>query len=165
MDSLLEKTRRHPICQIVGPHGSGKSTLLLGLLKCYEEKRENVRHLFFNDQHRQIPGALFLQKNQMFFIDGIEQLAYWNRCRLLCRARRSIVTVHEPLWFIPILYRTEPQFSVFVQLVRELSPKLPGESVLRAVYDRSAGNFRNAFFELYDQWEEAGVRGLDTVAR
>jgi hypothetical protein len=68
--------------------------------------------------------------------------------------KRVILTVHYPIWFVPILYRTKPQFSIFVNLVRQMLPDLPEESALRAVYDRSAGNFRSAFFELYDQWEK-----------
>jgi hypothetical protein len=65
-----------------------------------------------------------------------------------------ILTVHRPLWFVPVVYRTQPQFTVFVQIVRQLLPDSPHESVLQAVYEHSGGNFRNAFFELYDQWEK-----------
>jgi hypothetical protein len=42
---------------------------------------------------------------------------------------------------------------VFVQLVRQLTPSPPEETALRLIFDRNSGNFRNAFFELYDQWE------------
>jgi hypothetical protein len=159
VDTLLEKSQRFPICQIVGPHGTGKSTLLLELLKRYEKDGANVRYLFFNDQQRHIPDDLPPQKEHVFFIDGMEQLSFWNQGRLLLRSKRSIVTAHRPLWFIPILYRTKPQFSIFVQLVRQMLPDLPSESTLRDVYDRSGGNFRNAFFELYDQWENDKSRG------
>jgi len=64
------------------------------------------------------------------------------------------LTTHRPVWFIPILYRTTPQFSVFVQIVRQMVSESPEEPVLRAVYERSGGNFRTAFFGLYDQWEK-----------
>ena len=154
MDALLEKSRRHPVCQIVGPHGSGKSTLLSELLKKYERSGESVRSLFFNNQHRRIPGDITFRENQIFFVDGVEQLPFWEQFRLLSRLERVILTVHRPIWFMPILYRTKPQFSVFVRIVRQLTPDSPEESVLRAVYERSGGNFRNAFFELYDQWEK-----------
>jgi len=153
MDTLLQQAQRHPICQIVGQHGSGKSTLLLGLLKRYEENGENVRHLSFNDQHRRIPGDVTFEEDQIFFADGTEWLRGWDAFRLLSRSKRLIFTVHRPLWFVPILYRTKPHFSVFVQLVRQMVPDLLEESMLQTVYDRSGGNFRNAFFELYDQWE------------
>ena len=153
MDALFEKSLRYPICQIVGPHGTGKSTLLLGLLKCYENRGEKVRFLFFNDQHRRIPDDITFQEEQLF-VDGMEQLPKWEQVRFRYRAKRLIFTVHRPLWFIPILYRTQPQFSVFVEIVRQLLPVLPDESVLREVFDRSGCNFRSAFFDLYDRWEK-----------
>jgi ABC-type phosphate/phosphonate transport system ATPase subunit len=153
IDSLQEKSHRLPICQIAGPHGSGKSTLLLELLKRYEQSGGNVRSLFFNDQHRHISGDVTFQKDQIVFADGFEQLSYASRLRLLFRSKRLIVTVHRPLWFMPVLYRTKPQFSIFVQIVRSMTPNVPEESALQAVYERSGGNYRNAFFELYDLWE------------
>ena len=156
MDALFEQSRRYSICQIVGPHGSGKSTLLLGLLKRYEDNGELVRHLCFNDQQRRMPDDIAFQGQPFFFVDGMEQLPMGDRFRFLFRSKRLILTVHRPLWFVPALYRTKPQFSVFVQIVRQLLPDSPDESVLRAVYERSGGNFRNAFFELYDQWEQFG---------
>ena len=157
IDTLLKKAYTHPVCQIVGPHGSGKSTLLLGLLKRYEKNDENVRYLFFNDQHRRIPDDITFQENQILFVDGFEQLSLVNRFWLLFRSKRLILTVHRPVWFVPILYRTKPQFSIFVQIVRQMVPDLPKESMLWAVYERSDGNFRCAFFDLYDQWEEASI--------
>ena len=153
IDTLLEKIHRYPICQIVGPHGSGKSTLLLELQKRYEENGEKIRPLFFNDQHRCIPNNVMFREKQIFFVDGFEQLPLFSRLWLLFRVKRLILTVHRPVWFVPILYRTKPQFPVFVQIVRQMVPDLPEESVLWTVYERSGGNFRNAFFELYDQWE------------
>ena len=153
MDTLFQKTQRHPICQIVGPHGSGKSTLLFRLLKHSENNGKKVRYLSFNGEHCSLPDDVSFEGNQVFFADGIEWLRGWDSFRLLSRAKCLVFTVHRPKWFIPILYRTKPQFSVFVQLVRKLVPDAPDESVLQAVFDHSGGNYRNAFFEMYDQWE------------
>ena len=154
VDALLEQAGQRPVCQIVGPHGSGKSTLLLSLLKQIEKKGENVQFLSFNEEQRRIPNNLTFSQNQILLVDGFEQLPSWNRLKLLFRSKRLILTVHRPVWFVPILYRTEPQFSIFVQLVRLLVSDILEESALRAIYDRSGGNFRSAFFELYDQWEK-----------
>jgi energy-coupling factor transporter ATP-binding protein EcfA2 len=151
--ALLKSSLRQPVCQIVGPHGSGKTTLLLELLKLYEKKGANTHFLFFNDQRRQIPSDLTFHGNQFFFVDGVEQLPFWKRFWLLTRMKRVIFTVHSPVWLVPVLYRTTPQFSVFVQLVRHLTPNCPEEPVLHEVFKRSGGNFRSAFFELYDYWE------------
>ena len=152
--ALLKQSLKQPVCQIVGPHGSGKSTLLLELLKLYKTRGANVAYLFFNDQHRQIPADLTFQNDHVYFVDGVEQLPFWKRFRLLTRMRRVIFTVHSPIWLVPILYQTTPLFSVFVQLVRHLAPDCPEEPVLQEVYTRSGGNFRNAFFELYEFWEK-----------
>jgi hypothetical protein len=157
VDVLLEKSRQYPICQIVGPHGSGKSTLLLELRKRYEKSGTNVRYLFFNDQQRHIPGDVTLQKDQMLFVDGFEQLSLFRKLWLRFRSTHLILTVHHPIWGVPILYRTQSQFSVFVQIVRQMTPNAPEESILRVVYDRSGGNFRNAFFELYDLVTESDM--------
>ena len=153
IDALLAQARQYRYCQIVGPHGSGKSTLLLCLLKQYEKQGENARYLCFNDQQRRLPSDITFPDNQILLVDGFEQLPLLDRLKLRFRARRLILTVHDPVWFVPILYRTEPHFSVFVQLVRRMAAELPEEPTLRTVYDRANGNFRNAFFELYDQWE------------
>jgi len=153
IDTLVEKTRQHRLYQIAGPHGSGKSTLLLTLMQRYKEKGENVRYLFFNDQQRKIPSDLSFLEDQTLFIDGIEQLWFWKQFWLITRARRAIVTIHNPARRVPILYCTQPQFSTFAQIAQQLAPDMAEESVLREVYDRSGGNFRTAFFELYDFWE------------
>ena len=154
LEALLEIAQQHPICQIVGPHGSGKSTLLQSLIKQYEKNGENVRYLLFNEEQRHLPDDLTFPENQLLIVDGFEQLSFRERLKLLLRSKRLILTVHHPVWFVPILYRTQPEFSIFVQLVRQLAPDPPEESTLRAMYDRSGGNFRTAFFELYDDREE-----------
>jgi len=154
IDALLEKAQQHPACQIVGPHGSGKSTLLLELRKRYEQNGKNIRHLFFNDQQKCIADDIAFQEDLTFFVDGFEQLPLFKQLWLRFRARRLILTAHHPIWFMPILYRTKPQFSVFVQIVRQMVQDSPETAVLREVYERSGDNFRNAFFELYDRWEE-----------
>jgi len=161
MEVLLERARRYSLCQIIGPHGTGKTTLLLAICRRYEASGEKVRHLFFNDQQRRLPDDVVLRKDLTFFVDGFEQLPTLSQLWLCLGATRLIVTTHHPLWFVPILYRTQPQFSVFVQIVGQMVPNPPEESVLRAVYDRAGGNVRTAFFELYDIYAESNVDNSD----
>ena len=167
VDALLEQARQYRFCQIVGPHGSGKSTLLLDLQKRLEKQGEHVRYLCFNDQQRRIPNDIAFTDNQTLLVDGYEQLLFRDRLKLRFWQARLILTVHHPVWFVPILYRTQPQFSIFGRLVRQMVAEPPEESVLRAVYDRSGGNFRSAFFELYDLEEfgnrHSGLRRNDGV--
>ncbi|MDR3182761.1 MAG: hypothetical protein LBT89_07565 [Planctomycetaceae bacterium] len=125
-DTLLQKIRQHRICQIVGPKGSGKSTLI-----------QTLRH----------HGG-----DSICFLDGFEQLPLYRRfgCRL--GWIRCVLCVHRPLWGIPVLYRTVPDFTVFRQLVSELYPQSRfGAETLQQVFAAADGNFRTAFFELYEQ--------------
>lgn len=154
LDVLLRRIQHQRHCQIIGPHGSGKSTLLLTLWKQCNKEGNSAQLFFFNDQRRRLPDVLHFQKGQILFADGFEQLRIRDRLRLIHHTQRLIVTVHRPVWFVPILYRTVPQFSVFVQIVRQQISDILTESELRAVFERSGGNFRSAFFELYDQWEK-----------
>ena len=150
IDRLLDAVRQFPICQIVGPHGSGKSTLLLELRKRCETSGEQVKYLFFNDQKRHIPNNMTFHEKQMLFVDGFEQLSLFRQFWLRFRAQRLVLTTHYPVFFVPVLYRTKPQFTIFAQIVRQMVPNPPAEAVLKTVYERSGGNFRNAFLELYD---------------
>jgi hypothetical protein len=154
-DSLLAKAEKFSVCQIAGPHGSGKSALLLSMLNQYKE-RENpaeYQYLLFNEQNRKLPVIQKEWRQKTLFVDGFEQLPLHHRLRLRYFSKRMILTVHKPLRFIPVLYRTIPQFSIFAEIVRQISPVPPAETVLREVFEKSGGNFRNAFFDLYDRWE------------
>ncbi|MDR3233002.1 MAG: hypothetical protein LBT46_04965 [Planctomycetaceae bacterium] len=123
--TLLEKIRQHRICQIVGPKGSGKSTLIQTLRHCCGDS--------------------------VCFLDGFEQLPFYRRFGYRLGWIRCVLCVHRPLWGIPVLYRTVPDFTVFRQLVSELYPQSRFDAeTLRRVFSGSGGNFRTAFFELYD---------------
>ncbi|MCL2005264.1 MAG: hypothetical protein FWG73_03770 [Planctomycetaceae bacterium] len=156
IDTLLEQFQQYRMCQIVGPHGSGKSTLLSWIAKRLEQRGEGVQCLLFNEQHRQIPRDVVFSQD-ILLVDGFEQLQLLDRVRLFFGAKRMLLIVHRPIWFVPILFRTQPQFAVFEQIVQQLQPDV-SEEYLRAVYVRSGGNFRSAFFELYDYWEEQNRR-------
>ena len=157
-DALWQQAQQYRICQIVGPHGSGKSTLLAALMQNGKKEHENILSLTFNEQRQRIPKGLTFHNGQILFVDGFEQLPLYDRLTLFFRSRKLLLTVHQPVWFIPVLYRAQPHFHIFEHIVLQMIPHESdaakwNTSLLREVYERAGGNFRNAFFELYDLWE------------
>jgi predicted ATPase len=167
-------SRNERIMQIVGAHGSGKSTLLWTLARHLEQQGQPVQMETLNGQHRQltknsVPDNPVPEKNSstFFLLDGFEQLSFLSRLSLFLQFRSCygnlLLTTHQPVFGIPILYRTKPEYEVFRSLVRQLtkSSSVPqhavDEQTLRNIYDRAAGNFRTAFFELYDVMQEKTV--------
>lgn len=152
-----------PVTQIVGPHGSGKSTLLTALSRLFEERGYSVRRALLNDVRRQTPPDFRPKASDsktVFLLDGYEQLSTLSRLRLRRRhwnrTAGLLWTTHRPAPFIPVLYRTVPRFAVFAMLVRRLTENTAfdcDESTLQSVFERAQGNFRDAFFELYDRFD------------
>jgi energy-coupling factor transporter ATP-binding protein EcfA2 len=156
-DSLIQEMQEVQVCQIVGPHGSGKSTLLQTLKRRCEQRGISVRLAILTDKQRKLPPDFRQKKDDpkaFYFIDGLDQLSLWAQMTLYFRFNNFVFTRHRPLFRVPLLYRAEPRFETFVQLVSQLSPISIDESALRLIYSHAGGNFRNAFFELYDQLEE-----------
>ncbi len=173
-ESLLERffamQNRHGIAQIVGPHGSGKSTLLASLGRAFRIRHFNVIQMTLHDRQRSLspdfrpPGCRrnAVDRNIVFFLDGYEQLSLWMQTvvRLRCwnRAAGLILTTHTPApgifgGRIPILYRTVPRLDRFQNIVRRLTAGTDfsvDEKTPTEIFHRHHGNFRNAFFELYD---------------
>lgn len=156
------------IMQIVGSHGSGKSTLLRTLLPFLEQQHFTVQLEVLNDrQHQLSPNFLPIRQNKRMFymIDGYEQLSFLEQIRLRFQNWGAtgglLLTTHKPIFGIRVLYRTPPQFEIFVKLVQELTKTYSAihsftfeTTVLREIYHRANGNFRTAFFELYDIVQE-----------
>ncbi|MDR1962659.1 MAG: hypothetical protein LBQ50_02650 [Planctomycetaceae bacterium] len=152
-----------PVMQIVGQHGSGKSTLLRTIQQRFEQQHLATRLEVLNDRQQTLPPDFLplRQDTTLYMIDGYEQLAFLERVRLRFRNWRRtgglLLTTHQPVSGIPILYRTTPQFELFVKLVQHLTKTQPvsfGTTELRDIFDRASGNFRTAFFELYDMVQE-----------
>lgn len=161
---IEQKINYGSIMQIVGSHGSGKSTLLRTLLQHLEQQHFVIRLEELNDRrHKLLPDFLPVghDRKMFYMIDGYEQLSFWERFRLRFQkwdlTGGLLLTTHKPVFGIPILYRTTPQFELFIKLVRELTKTYSatyshsfGTTELYEIYHRAGGNFRTAFFELYD---------------
>ncbi|MDR2438969.1 MAG: ATP-binding cassette domain-containing protein [Planctomycetaceae bacterium] len=162
---IEQKIKYGSIMQIVGSHGSGKSTLLRTLLQHFKQQHFVIRLEVLNDcQHKLPPDFLPIEHNRRMFymIDGYKQLSLLERIGLRFQnwslTGGLLLTTHKPILGIPILYRTIPQFELFVQLVQELTKTYSatyshsfGTTELYEIYHRAGGNFRTAFFELYDK--------------
>jgi hypothetical protein len=184
-----QKIKYGSVMQIVGSHGSGKSTLLQTLLRHLEQQHFLIRLEVLNDRRSQLPpDFLPIRHDQRIFymIDGYEQLSFWEQIRLRFQNWRLtgglLLTTHKPVLGIRVLYRTTSRFELFVKLVQELTKVYSATNsatnpatnsathslifettVLREVYCRSGGNFRTAFFELYDMVQEKEDQEEKTV--
>jgi energy-coupling factor transporter ATP-binding protein EcfA2 len=127
-EGLLGMIRHHRVCQIVGPKGSGKSTLVECLTNSGKATEKPIH-----------------------FLDGFEQLPFWRRCWYRFFGTGYVFIVHKPLWCVPVVYRTVAEFDVFRQIVAELYPNGFDTETLQNVFIESHGNFRTAFFALYDR--------------
>lgn len=152
------------IAQFVGPHGSGKSTLLETLARTATARGLDVRRALLNERNRRLPGDFRPGPDTtgtLFLLDGYEQLSLPARLRLRFRPwNRSaglLWTAHRPALGIPVLHRTEARFEVFESLVRTLladTPIEPEPRLFQELFEKTNGNFRDAFFELYDIAED-----------
>jgi len=108
------------------------------------------------------PGtSLPWNRDTLVIVDGYEQLDIPGRIwlRLRCRffGTGLLVTSHQDAR-LPTLVQTEPRLDTFRCLVRKLTD---GDVTwieppdLLACYRRAGGNIRDAFFDLYDQYEQA----------
>jgi energy-coupling factor transporter ATP-binding protein EcfA2 len=171
---IREKFESGLVMQIVGSHGSGKSTLLRTITRYLEQQHFTIRLEVLNDHRRKLsPDFLPIRhdKRMFYMIDGYEQLSFWERFRLRFQhwslTGGLLLTTHKPVLGIRVLYKTTPQFELFVKLVQKLTKTFSasssdsfsgsfsfGTTELREIYQRADGNFRTAFFELYDIVQE-----------
>jgi hypothetical protein len=155
---------------IQGPHGCGKSTLLATLEQDWSRTQGyRVTHVALHDGQRALPDSWWQQdcrEQDLLVIDGYEQLGWRARWGLQRLRRRTscglLVTTHQAPR-LPVLLHVEPDYPVFLAVVRRLlettndSPH--GEEFLTrhapAAWQATGGNAREALFWLYDRWEKA----------
>ncbi|MDR2621709.1 MAG: ATP-binding cassette domain-containing protein [Dysgonamonadaceae bacterium] len=172
-----EKFELGLVMQIVGSHGSGKSTLLRTIMRSLEQQHFTIRFEVLNDRQRKLSSDFLPirhEKRMFYMIDGYEQLSLWEQFRLRFQhwslTGGLLLTTHKPVLGIRVLYKTTPRFELFVKLVQELTKTSPaiysdlfslGTTELREIYQRAGGNFRTAFFELYDIVQEKELQNDD----
>jgi len=155
-ERLVAAFERYGGGQIIGPHGSGKSTLIESLKKVFLCNGYDVRHAMLNNRNRRLPEGYStkpFRKPFVRIIDGFEWVPLWKR--LLFQRRfpgRFLIVTHRPVGRLPILYQTVPRLDVFMELVRLLAGnEIFTDDDLRRLFEKSCGNFRDAFLTLYDR--------------
>ena len=166
------RASRSGIFQIVGPHGCGKTTLTVAIAARLAEQGRAARWLTVRGRSKTDPVRFdhFLPRidsqprSEIMVIDGIESVNAVQRSCILRqmskRAWRVVLTTHRPAWRVPVLAELQPSRERFHDLCKQLlGDHLVGENksdwqrMIEAAYDNASGNFREAFFELYDQFE------------
>jgi hypothetical protein len=148
---------------IVGPHGTGKSTLLAMLVPAIEAVGRRSVVVGLRDGQRRLPLSRRELQNlgptDVLVIDGYEQLGSYSRWRLPKQSRRRglglLVTAHSAC-NLPVLWRTEPSLALVEELINHCLPPHGGlinRQDVEAAWQRHAGNVREVFFALYDQFE------------
>jgi hypothetical protein len=159
--SLAKRSR---MAQIVGPHGSGKTTLLAALEQVFMSLHIPVIQATLHEGERKLPANFKVDgnnRNTVFFLDGYEQLSFFSQLKLRFqpwhRTSGLLLTTHTPARGIPVLYEMAPSFVRLQKIVHSLTRGTSftvDDQRLQDVFVRHHGNFRNVFFELYDEWTD-----------
>ena len=170
-DELLERLAqgggRGAIC---GPHGSGKSTLLQHLLAAAAERGWKTRLVAIRSQAdlgRAVAAIVLAAGRGCWLgIDSWEKLGRFGGPLAWLARRRGgqiVVTTHQPTGYWPVLVNIRPDEETFRRLVAQLLRQADGSHSRAAVFEppqldaifrRHRGNIREAFFELYDHFEQ-----------
>jgi hypothetical protein len=149
---------------VAGPDGSGKTTLLEDLLPFLEEKGFRIRSTRLSLPRRALPPEKKREllaevgPRDIIVFDGadlVRRLDWWYLRRASRQAGGLLVTTHTRR-LLPILVRCRTSFALFREIVgdiqedRDPRPRID----LREVYERHAGNIRDALRELYDIYSD-----------
>lgn len=164
IDTIAEVFRRNRfVSQIVGAHGCGKTALTHALEPRLRDdfhliRRITIRdtmHVLANDFER--PGKSD-SKTLLLIIDGFERLPWLHRRMLLKQTRYPhiglLITTHQALSSIPILYQVQPTLETLRQLTNQLAPVLTiDRELLEYAFEKNSGNIRESLMTLYNWFE------------
>lgn len=172
VETLAKATGRSNTFQIVGPHGCGKTTLTIAIASQLAQQGTETLWLTIrgNSKPDQVRFDRYLscldanENPDVLVIDGIESVNAFQRNCILREvgkhAWRVILTTHRALWRIPVLTTLSPSLEVFEDLCSRLIcsdlanwNKEDWRPRIETAYGNANGDFREAFFELYDQYE------------
>lgn len=160
---------------LVGPCGSGKTTLLEELRERFETRGVPTAHLRLGVERPATLRADFERflaaaPGRMPFLDGAEQLNWWQWRRLVQATRGAaglVITAHRA-GRLPTLRACGTTPELLQDVVGELlgtgefAPWMNAENIAER-WGRHAGNVRNALRELYDEWARPATVALARV--
>ena len=173
---IVQQLVDHPLGLIIGPHGSGKSTLLQTLLPELRRRFGSIEHVQTHAcsteswrarsaHSRQISREtherlIKLDRGGLLVIDGIEQMSFLGRKRLIRLARQNgqsvLGTSHHPIRPFKSIFQTTVTDRLVYVLTESLLARSPdglSQSVLAELGRRDLSrlsNVRNLWFDLYD---------------
>lgn len=167
LDRLAQLGGRGAIC---GPHGSGKSTLLGHLLAAAAARGLRTRVVSLRSQADRGRAVVAIvaaaRQGQLLGVDSWEKLGPAGRplawLAVGCGVQ-LVATMHEPAAHWPVLVNIQPNAELFRRLVADLLTRADHRLAtavafdppqLDAIFRRHRGNVREAFFELYDRFEQ-----------
>ena len=143
---------------IVGPQGSGKTTLLEELATRLRASGREIRELRLDTETPRFDPKFLeelfasLGPRDVILFDGAEQLTRFEWGRFKHRAAGGlVVTSHRP-GLLPTVLQTATTPELLEGLVSEILGDRAAEmrDRLPGLYERHAGNLREALRELYD---------------
>ena len=176
IERLLSVLRERRRAAINGPHGTGKTTLLRSIepdlriafstvltTRLTSETRHRWRDVVSLVDAAEAPA----DDTVCLIVDGFEQLPPWDRLRLLQRLRQRkqvslIVTCHRsPRWIQPCwTTRWDAEIARFLTREKLVDIPAPSRDELLSIFEsrirdnvQPAGNLRDLWFELYDEYE------------
>ena len=174
LDILAKQVQETRLLQIVGPHGCGKSTLAYRLAIRSMKKFASVHSVILRPGNRvwtkpevqwnfQRPFDSFVEndQNKLVIVDGIEAIGWITRQvfirQLVSQNCNLLLTTHRNLWGIKTLVKLAPSVEHFCSIANELQEeyeKQISDAVLRKAFFDNRGNYRDAFWQLYDVWDK-----------
>ncbi len=153
--------------QIVGPHGSGKTTLTIEIARALMPRgfettwltirkssfqSQLIRNEYLSDQKIDVNKS----NQKLVVVDGIESIGLAARVALignLSKRAKVLLTTHRKRLGATLLCRTKPSLKTFRKLCNDLCPEMSNEcpSAIDAAFHAENGNYREAFFRLYDE--------------
>lgn len=150
----------------VGPCGSGKTTLLEELRARFAARGIATAHWRLGrgrgpEFRGEFARFLAAAPGRMLFLDGAEQLGWWEwrRVKRAARAAAGLVITTHRAGRLPILRECGTTPELLGDLARELAG-VDATNDLTALWRRHGGNVRNALRELYDAWARGAYCGV-----
>lgn len=161
LEALVDHALQAQCSCLLGPKGTGKTTLLEDLEPLLQQRGFTAHwcRLTLDSSSRERSHAIAQLKqigpNQVCLFDGAEVLNFWQ-WRRVCRSARTngatlIATLHRKRG-VPILLRTQPNWPLVHQFVRELSAEHYNDELrdqAEQAFEISRGNMREVFRACY----------------